>query len=236
MMKKTLIALALSIATTSAFSQNIELKNSLQQKFPNTKITSAEFVKEIPGLVELVVDRNKIIYTNKEGSHFVIGHVFDSSNNTDVTQARIDSFTSYNFAELPFNDAIKVVKGNGKREFAVFTDPACPFCKKLEQEINKLDNYTMYVFPTPFKPEGQAIMTRMMCESNPANAWTNYMLNGVEPQSGKMCGKESITRTLALAANIGVSGTPSLLAKSGKMQPGYAPADKIDAWLNANSK
>lgn len=235
-MKKTLLAVALTALTTSAFAQNIELKNSLQQKFPNTNITSAEFIQEIPGLVELVVGKNKIIYTNKDGTYFMIGHVFDAKNNTDVTQTRIDSLSNYKFSELPFEDAIKIVKGNGSREFAVFTDPACPYCKKLESELAKLDNYTMHVFPTPFKPQGRQIMGKIMCEADKGKAWTDFMTKGILPKTNKTCGTDSVQRTLALASQMGVSGTPSLLAKNGKLKPGYAPAPKLDAWLNATSQ
>ena len=235
-MKKNLIALALSVATTSVFAANIELKNSLQAQFPGTNITSAEFVKEFPGLVEMIVDKNKIIYTNQAGSHFLIGHVFDTRNNVDVTQNRIDSLSTYSFADLPLNDAIKVVKGNGAREFAVFTDPACPFCKKLETELAQLTDYTMHVFPTAFKAQGRQVVSKILCESDKAKAWTDYMQRGIQPTAAGTCGAEQIDRVLKLASQMGVSGTPSLLGKNGKLKPGYAPAQQLNVWLDATSK
>lgn len=234
-MKKKLIAIALSVATTSVFAANLELKNSLQAQFPGTKITSAEFINEFPGLVEMIVDKNKIIYTNKEGTHFLVGHVFDAKNNVDVTQSRIDSLTSYSFDQLPLNDAIKVVKGNGAREFAVFTDPACPFCQKLEVELAQLTDYTMHVFPTAFKQEGGRIMGKILCETDQAKAWTDYMQKGIQPTSAKSCGEDQLRRVISLAGEMGVSGTPSLLAKNGKLRPGYAPAQQLNGWLDANS-
>jgi hypothetical protein len=53
------------------------------------------------------------------------------------------------FDNLPFENAIKFVKGNGSRKLAVFSDPECPFCKKFEQELTKVDNITVYIFPYP---------------------------------------------------------------------------------------
>ncbi len=235
-MKKSLILAVLLFTTTAAFSQNVALKNSLQKTFPNTKITSAEYIVEVPGLVELVVDRNKIIYTNRDGSLFLIGHIFDTKTGGDITQQRVDSLASINYSELPFQDSIKVVKGNGAREFAVFTDPACPYCHKLEAELAKMDNYTMHVFPSTFKSAGKQIMARIYCEKNPAKAWTDFMQKGIQPTSNKQCGVDKIIRTVKLASKIGVSGTPALLAKNGKVRPGYAPAAQLEAWLNANSK
>jgi thiol:disulfide interchange protein DsbC len=235
-MKKSLTLLALLFATTTAFSQNIDLKNSLQKKFPNTKITSAEYIVEVPGLVELIVDRNKVIYTNMDGSLFLIGHICDTKTGGDITQQRINGLASINYSDLPFQDSIKVVKGNGAREFAVFSDPACPYCRKLEGELAKMDNYTMHVFPSTFKSAGKKIMARIYCEANPAKAWTDFMQKGVQPSSNEQCGVDKITRTVKLATEIGVSGTPALIAKNGTVRPGYAPAAQIEAWLNANSK
>jgi thiol:disulfide interchange protein DsbC len=234
--KSFLVGLTFLAASSVAMSQNVELASQLQKKFPNTQITSADFINEIPGLVEVVVGKNKIIYTNAEGTLFLIGHIFDSRSNEDLTQARIDSLTSYKWSDLPLNDAIKVVKGNGSREFAVFTDPACPYCKKLEQEVAKLDNYTMYVFPTPFKPQGMQTFSKIMCESNPGKAWTDLMQKGIQPSNQGNCQLERLNRTLGFATSIGVSGTPSLLSKSGKLNPGYLPAAKLNAWLSANNK
>ncbi|GAB6071498.1 DsbC family protein [Thiomicrorhabdus hydrogeniphila] len=235
-MKKTLLTLALSLATTSAFATNWELTKSLQEKFPNTKITSADYVVEIPGLVELIIDKNKIIYTNKEGSHFVIGHVFDARNNADVTQLRIDSLSTYSYSDLPFKDAVKVVKGDGSREFAVFSDPTCPYCKKLEKELVKLDNYTMYVFPSAFHASGRTMMGRILCEKDPGKAWVDWMAKGIEPNSKGQCHTDKIQRALSLANKIGVSGTPALLSKTGKIAPGYVPAPQLNLWLNTHSK
>lgn len=234
-MKKTLLALALGLTSTLASAQNIELLQTLQKKYPNTQITSAEYIKEIPGMVEMIVGKNKIIYTNATGSHFVIGHVFEAATNTDVTQARIESLSSYDYKDLPFQDSIKVVKGNGKREFAVFTDPACPYCKRLEQELARIDNYTMYVFPLAFKPQGKVLTSKVLCQSDQGKAWTNLMQHGIAPQTKDSCGNDQIQRVLRLASEMGVSGTPALLSKKGKIRPGYMPAAQLESWLNVNA-
>jgi len=36
------------------------------------------------------------------------------------------------FDSLPLDQSFTVVKGKGERRLAVFTDPDCPFCRRLK--------------------------------------------------------------------------------------------------------
>ena len=69
----------------------------------------------------------------------------------DLTQQRIDELNKVNFSELPLKDAIKEVRGKGQRKLVVFSDPDCPYCKKLERDLPRLDNVTIYTFPFPLE-------------------------------------------------------------------------------------
>lgn len=51
------------------------------------------------------------------------------TNSLMLTQNQID------WKKLPLKDAIKSVKGTGKRQLAIFSDPNCPYCKQLEVEL-----------------------------------------------------------------------------------------------------
>jgi hypothetical protein len=50
------------------------------------------------------------------------------------------------FSDLPFAFALKAVKGNGKRVIAVFKDPNCGYCKRFRQNLQDVDNVTVYTF------------------------------------------------------------------------------------------
>ena len=56
------------------------------------------------------------------------------------------------FSALPLQHAIKTVKGDGTRYLVVFSDPDCPYCKRLEREtLSKLDNITIFTFLFPLE-------------------------------------------------------------------------------------
>jgi thiol:disulfide interchange protein DsbC len=221
----------LTMASMNAVADE-ELLKKMRETFPNTNIKSAERVEGIPGLVEIVMDW-RIIYTNESGTRFLFGHLFDTTRQVDLTQEKLNGMNPY--TSLPFEKAIKIVKGNGKREFAVFTDPACPFCHRLEGELKTMNNYTMYVFTTPFKAKGKVLSEQIHCANNPSKAWTDYMQKNIKPKSTS-CGKSDQEAIIRLGSSLGVRGTPTLLAPNGKMQPGFMPKAKLEAWLNANTQ
>ena len=149
-MKKSLIVLSIALAIQGTSSNVYALtKEEVQAKMPGSPITSVKPVKDFPGIYELIVGKNTIFYINENADRLLIGHVFRLADRVDETQLRIDSLSKVDFNSLPKNQAIKFVKGDGSREFAVFTDPMCPFCHRLETALQSVDNYTMYVFPMP---------------------------------------------------------------------------------------
>ncbi|MFH4377076.1 DsbC family protein, partial [Acinetobacter baumannii] len=84
----------------------------------------------LTGIYEVVMGRN-VAYTDKDGRYFIFGNLFDMKTQTDLTTTP----TSSNKVEVGFpnadrlKDAIKTVKGNGKRKLVVFSDPDCPYCQ-----------------------------------------------------------------------------------------------------------
>jgi thiol:disulfide interchange protein DsbC len=99
-----------------------------------------------------VVSRNRIFYIDNSGRYLFLGNLVDLTTKTSITQTRIESIASTANAWniLPLNIAIIRTKGNGKRKLAVFTDPDCPYCKRLEIDVlSKLDNVTIYYFLFP---------------------------------------------------------------------------------------
>ena len=41
--------------------------------------------------------------------------------------------------------AVKIQRGNGKRQLAMFSDPYCPYCRRLEQTLLQLDDMVQVV-------------------------------------------------------------------------------------------
>src|SRR5471030_1510939 len=84
-----------------------------------------------PGVFEVVMGSN-LAYVDASGQYFMFGHLYDMKVQRDLTAERKDLLTRVEFAAWPLNDAVKEVRGTGLRKFAIFSDPDCPYCRKLE--------------------------------------------------------------------------------------------------------
>ena len=69
-----------------------------------------------------------VIYTDEAGEYLFLGHVIDVKSQRNLTKERVDEINMINFADLPFQHALKLVKGDGKRTIAIFEDPTCGYC------------------------------------------------------------------------------------------------------------
>jgi thiol:disulfide interchange protein DsbC len=146
----------------------------------------------------------------------------------------MDKLTEVKFDSLPLQNAIKIVKGNGKRRLAVFSDLDCPYCKKLESELAKIDNVTVYNFPYPLPMHSDAPRKskQIWCSKDRVAAWNDYMHKGKSP-TGKGDCENPIDENLALGAKLNIDGTPAMIFANGKRVPGYMEAGRLDAMLTA---
>ena len=227
-------AAAAAICVTTAHAadgEDIALEKMLRGLYPSTQITGVRKT-EMGGLFEVDMGKN-IGYTNSEGRLFIFGHIFDMKTQQDLTAQRLDELNVVSFAELPLKDAIKTVRGDGSRILAVFSDPDCPYCKKLEQELLGLDNVTIYTFLFPLDglhPDASNKAKFIWCSTDTSAAWRDYMLHAKAPATNKSC-DNPIERNVQLGQKLNFNGTPTLVAADGRVMPGAAPLEQIEKWL-----
>jgi hypothetical protein len=120
-----------------------------------------------------------LAYVGSDARYFLFGHLYDMREQRDLTADRLEAARRIDFASLPLADAITTVRGDGSRVLAVFSDPDCPYCRKLEQELAKLDNVTVHTFLYPLgelHPEARQRAIAVWCAPDRAAAWKALML------------------------------------------------------------
>lgn len=201
---------------------------AIKTAYPNTAFDQIN-TTPIQGIYEVVMGKN-IAYTDRTGQYFLFGNLFDMRTQSDLTQPKRLSLNKIEFGKLPLSDAIKTVKGKGERQLAVFADPNCVYCKRLEGEMEKVDNVTVYTFLMPILSQDSIVKAKAVwCAKDQGAAWRDLMVNNVAPASVEC--ETPVERNVTLGRGYGVNGTPTLVAADGRMLPGYAPADRIEAWL-----
>jgi len=180
-----------------------------------------------------------IFYTDPTGNYLIIGNIIDSRTRENLTRARVDaikeaSLPQWKFAELPLDAAVKIVRGTGKREVAIFEDPNCGYCKKLEKSILDIGDVTIYVFLYPvLGPDSLTKSKQIWCAPNRAKAWTDWMQNATALSGEGTC-PTPLDKTLALGKKLKVDGTPTLFFSNNKRVEGAIGAAELQKLLLAS--
>lgn len=235
----TLLLMATGMAAAQAGAADAGqagIRKAVQALAPDAKVT--EVAKSpVPGLYEVTLKGPRgplVVYVTERGGHVLLGELLDVKERRNLTAERMDRLTAVDFGKLPLKQAIKVVKGNGKRKLAVFSDPDCPYCRKLEPELSKLDNVTLYTFPYPLPMHADAGRKSKLvwCAKDRAKAWDDLMLRGRLPEGGKTDCDNPVDENLALGAELNVTGTPAIIFANGQRIPGYVEAARIEQMLD----
>jgi thiol:disulfide interchange protein DsbC len=234
-MKIILTALLLALISTATLAAESDIRKAIESAYPGVKISNIA-KSPINGIFEVSTDGPQgplVVYSDNMGEHLLIGDLLNIKNKRNLTRERMDKLTEVKWDSLPLHNAIKVVKGDGSRKLAVFSDPDCPYCKKAEVELNKLDNVTVYNFayPLPMHPDAGRKAILVWCSKDRAKAWQDLMLKGIVP-SGKADCKNPIEDNLALGEKLRIDGTPAMIFPNGKRIPGYVDATRLEAMLN----
>jgi thiol:disulfide interchange protein DsbC len=231
------LATVLVLATTTALGGEVEdrLRATLAERVPGMKIESITKLPQLD-LYEVVSNGNRIFYTDANGDFGLVGNIIDLKTRANLTQQRQDELNVVDFSKLPLDKAIVKVKGDGSRKVAIFTDPDCPFCKRLEREFTKVSNVTVYLFLYPIAqlhPDAPRKARAIWCSADPAKAWDDLMLEGKEPAAPAADCKDPIADVAKVGEEIGIRDTPGLVFPSGKLVPGAISAQQIETYLNA---
>lgn len=235
MMKKVFgLALAM-LLSGSVFADEVSLRKTIETTYPKVRIES---VTKTPyaGLYEVFLD-GQIIYTDEKFSFLIAdGRLIEPKTKRDVTGERLDELTKVDFSSLPLDQAIKVVKGAGTRKLVVFSDPDCPYCKRLEQkELVNITDVTIYTFLYPLEqlhPDSMNKSKAIWCAPDRAKAWQDWILNGQLAKPGN-CDTSALDKVAELGRKLGVSSTPTLIFADGKRMLGAYPAKDIEKAMSA---
>ena len=236
-MKFTSLALAatLMFAATAQANESV-IRKALTQQFPGATITS---VLKTPysGLFEVYFE-GQLIYVDPQAKYVFSGDVIDLKNRTNLTQERLNRLQAVKWDSLPLNNALKTVKGNGARKLVVFSDVDCPYCRKFEAELAKVDNITVYTFLYPIEglhPKAVQTSKQIWCAPDRNKAWDEYITRGTVPSNDGKCANP-VDATIALGGKLKVGGTPTLVFANGVRVPGMVPAVQLERLLAANAR
>lgn len=235
----TLVALALAAGAHAAPAKTseaepkaaVQIRATLAERFPGVRIEGVR-TAPVAGLYEVYIG-SEIVYVDARAEHLLSGKLLTTTDKRNLTAERWDEFNRIDFASLPVDAAIKTVRGNGTRKLAVFSDPDCPFCRKLEQELASVDDVTIYVFLFPLEQlhKGATARSRTIwCSADRAEAWRAWMVEQKQPATAE-CAMDPVAGNQALAGKLHVTVTPTMFFSDGSRMTGAVSAADLGTQL-----
>ncbi|MBU3563434.1 MULTISPECIES: DsbC family protein [unclassified Polynucleobacter] len=221
------IGAALLCTTPLHAQQEQQLKTEIQKKLgANAKVKSVS-PAPVSGLYEVLVG-NDIFYTDTSGKYLIQGEIIELASGKNITEQRQADLNRIKWSELTPANAIKNVRGNGSRQLAVFSDPNCGYCKRLEKSLQQLDNVTIYTYLIPIlSADSTQKAKQIWCSSDPYKTYIDWMVNGIAP-SGKGECSTPLDKNVAFAKTYGITGTPTLFFTDGSRFPGAVQITDIE--------
>lgn len=229
----TLLLALLTLCAMAAQANEALIRKTLEARVQGIKIDGVMKTTYL-GLWEVRVG-DELLYTDEKVSYVFSGSVLDGRNMKNLTEERLQKLTAIKFEDLPLEQAVKVVRGNGRRQLAVFEDPNCGFCKRFEQDLAKLEDVTVYVFLYPILSQNSVDKSKAVwCSADRAKAWSDLMLSSKTSTLERTC-DNPVEKNLELGRKMRINGTPTTFLPNGQRIVG-ARFDDIKVALDAAAK
>jgi thiol:disulfide interchange protein DsbC len=228
------LLLFLSLHAFPALANETVIRQVVESKLGDVKV---EGVQPTPmaGLYEVrlrTADGVRIVYTNADATHILIGTLIDVKSERNLTEERMRRFTAINMEALPYDLAVKVQRGSGKRSLVVFSDPYCPACKQFEKVLASVDDITIHYFMYPvIRPELADHSRAVWCAPDRSKAWIDLALHGKALSGGGKC-DAPIEKVIDLGGKLGVRSTPTMFFASGERVRGGMSAARLKELLD----
>lgn len=227
------LALAAALAAPAVQASEAAVRQLFQSKLTDVTVESVSR-SPMPGLYEVVANGH-IFYTDEKVNFIIRGVLFDARTSAmrNVTRERNAELTAKVLVKSTDN-AIKRVRGNGKRVIYTFEDPNCGYCRQQQKEFLKMTDLTIYTFLWPIlSPDSVEKSRAVWCSKDRAKAWEDLMTRGIAPAPADPKCETPLDKNMDLARRFGANGTPAIFLADGRTLGGYVPAEKIEEALKA---
>jgi thiol:disulfide interchange protein DsbC len=225
------------LIAASALADEAQIRRTLQPKLRGAQIESV-LPAPVKGLYEVVVRTEngvEVLYADETAKHLFSGELFDTRSDRNLTEERKRKLSAIRFESLPFDIAVKVKRGSGRRVLAVFSDPYCPACKRFEQVLAQTADITIYYFIFPvIQPDLVEHSRAAWCAPDRTKAWLDLALHGRVPQPRKCA--DPVDKTLALGQSLRINSTPTLIFANGERVSGGLPPEQLARMLDEAAK
>ena len=182
----------------------------------------------IPGLYQ-VIAQGQVLYLTGDGRYLIQGDAFDIKTRTALNSLTMNRLRHDAIARLDRTQMVRFAPANPKYTVTVFTDVDCPYCRAFHANIaaiNKLGIAVDYLFwPRSGlnTPSAQKAID-VWCAADRQAALTRAF-EGQEPHDANC--QSPVAHDFNLGVDLGVDGTPTIIADNGVVLGGYVDPNEL---------
>lgn len=210
----------------------------MAEAFGDAKIDQSKTKSSVDGLYEVVSGQN-VIYIDPKTGVRLIGEMYTKEGKNLTVEARDKAAAQAALKDIQLDKAIKI--GNGKNKVILFTDPDCPFCRKVEDYFRDKKDVTRYVYLLPLEqlhPKAMDKSKIILCSKDKAKAFLDAMAGSLDTGELTPCSDEKVgnllVETKSMAQKLGIQGTPYLIVNGVAVRG--ADTKRIDELLSGGPK
>jgi len=176
------------------------------------------------------------VYIDFSKSYLISGRVLRLADWTDVSGGTPTGVRSVDPAKLTPEGGVILGNSVAAKKVYVFTDPQCPYCRKIHEEFKKVVAgrkdiaFVMKFFPLSSHPDSYRISKSIVCASS-LSLLEDSLAD--RPIPDPTCETDAIDKSLALGKELGIRSTPTLILPDGRVLPGFKTAEKILELIDA---
>jgi thiol:disulfide interchange protein DsbC len=140
-------------------------------------------------------------------------------------------------SKIPLDGSITVGSKTAAKKVIVFSDPDCPYCRKLHESIKQIIAkrpdiaFIEILHPLPMHKDSPKKVQAILCSKSVEMLDDAFSGKPVpEPPAG--CTVDAMERNMALARSLNFNGTPTLVRDDGTVLSGFLPEDKLIEWID----
>lgn len=140
-------------------------------------------------------------------------------------------------SKIPLGDSITVGTKTAAIKVIVFSDPDCPYCRKLHETIKQVNAkrpdiaFVEILNPLPMHKDAPKKVQTILC-SKSAEMLDDAFSGKPVPEPPVNCTAEATERNIELARSLNFNSTPTLVRDDGSVLSGAFPEDKLLEWID----
>ncbi len=187
----------------------------------------------LPGIYQVQVG-SRVAYISEDGRFLMQGDLYDLESSRNLTEVARSSSRINMLASVPAEEMMvfPASEGEPKHTITIFTDIDCGYCRQFHREISQVNDLGIevrYLFYPRTGPNTDSWdkAEKVWCSGPDLRnaALTKAKLGGEVPDAG--CDVNPVSAHWDLGHEIGVSGTPSVIAGNGEVIGGYMAPDML---------